>query len=177
MASCTDGDEVNEGATPNRELKADETKQWNELYAFFDDYENNKRILPLNMAVGEGAVTYKKAQQRCDDLAESLNGKLEAQGSSARVVYRLPKREEVQWLAPAVSHGNVSWTDGDIPHGIWYQPTGGSQPCGADNYPYFQNEPTANASSFGCSVNDYWDDDLVTLCVPAAGPMPLLPPQ
>lgn len=174
MASCTENDEPVSGEHPGGELEADETKQWNELYAFFDDYEKTKRIMPIQVAVGTYPVTYKNAQGHCDYLANRLNRELERQGSTTKVVYRLAKRDEVPYLGPVLSHGNVKWTGADQLHATWYSPVGANS-CGSD-HPYFQNQPTG-APVYGCTPNDWWDDDLITVCVPASGPMPINAPN
>ncbi len=173
-ASCTAGDEPVAGVAGGKELDADETKAWNELYAFFATYHEQKRILPVQVAVGQWPVTYAKAQAHCDQLATNLNRELAKQGSSKTVVYRLATRDEVRFLAPSLSHANIKWTNADVLNATWYSPVG-ANPCGTD-HPYFQSRPTGTAA-YGCAVNDWWDDDLITLCVPSSGPMPLMAPQ
>jgi hypothetical protein len=175
-SSCTESDELFEGKDASGELEADDTKQWNELYKFFDDYHATKRILPLHVAYGTKAVTYGNAQGHCDYLAKQLNKTLSEQGSSNKVVYRLAKGVEVKSLAPVLGYGNVQWTDSDIPHATWFSPGNGMGICSPD-YPYYQNEPASTFAGSGCAVNDYWDDDLIPICVPASGPIPLMAPQ
>ena len=176
IASCTSDDELQAGTEdPGRELEADETKAWNELYAFFEDYHNNKRILPLHVTFNDNAVTFKRAQEHCDSLASKLNKELAENGSSNKIVYRLARGSEIKALAPVLSHGNVQWTDADIQHATWYNPNNGNS-CSPD-YPYYKNEPAGSTATYGCALNDWWDDDLVTICVPASGPIPLMDPQ
>jgi hypothetical protein len=173
-ASCTAGDKAIAGVSTKKELEAEQTLAWNELYAFFDAYHATQRILPLQLAVGEWPITSKSAQTACDAVANKLNTALGQKGSTTKIVYRLATKDEVRWLAPFLSHGNVSWSSADLPNATWYTPVG-SNPCGSD-YPYFQNQPSG-APIFGCSTNDWWDEDLVTLCVPSSGPVPLVAPQ
>ncbi len=174
MASCTANDTMLGPGPRDHELDPDETVEWTELYAFFDDYHDNKRILPVQVAYGTSAVTYKYAQQHCDALAKKLNAKLAEHGSSQQVVYRLARGNEVFALGPVLSHGNVQWTKADKPHATWYTDIDGR--CGAD-YPYYRNAPAESTAFWGCSADDWWDDDFIPLCVPASGPMPLMPPQ
>jgi hypothetical protein len=175
-ASCTAGDEVAFGASVDGELEADETKAWWDIYQFFDDYHATKRILPLHVAYGTAAVVYNKAQAHCDQLAKQLTATLSEHGSTNKVVYRLAKGSEVKALAPVLSHGNVQWTASDIPHATWFTPGSGYGNCSPD-YPFYKNEPASASASFACAANDWWDDDLIPICVPASGPIPLMAPQ
>lgn len=176
MASCTEDDVTVDGTDLGRELEADETKEWAELYAFFEDYHNTKRILPLHVSSASYEVTYDDAEDQCERLAGELNETLSAQGSTNKVVYRLAQGAEVYALAPVLGYGNIAWNDSDIEHATWFTPGNGLGECGND-FPYFQNEPASEASSFGCSTNDWWDDDLIAICVPASGPTPIMAPQ
>lgn len=177
MASCTEHDEHVDGPHPGHELDADETRAWHDLYAFFDDYHQSKRILPVQVAHGSSAVTYPNAQKHCDWLAEELNAQLAEHGSTNQVVYRPATDVEVRALAPVLSHGNIQWTSTDLPHATWYTPTTTApKKCGGD-HPYYRNAPSESSAFWGCTKNDLWDDDLIPLCVPASGPIPLMPPQ
>lgn len=176
-ASCTKGEQYSgSGQAPNRELEAEETKAYNQLYGFFDDYHDTKRILPLAVSPAPVAVGYGLAKVQCDVLATVVNRQLEKAGSSNKVVYRLPKYSEVLWLAPMLSHGAVKWSGASIANATWYAPEGSKGSCGSD-HPYLLNEPGSASATFACAVDDWWDDALVPLCVPASGPTPLLPPQ
>ncbi|MEZ4446726.1 MAG: hypothetical protein R3B72_47045 [Polyangiaceae bacterium] len=175
-ASCTANDSAVGSEAAIGELQVTETKAYHDVLRFFDDYHQGMRILPLHAAVGKWAVDYDDAQDHCDRIAEDLNGELGEIGTHEPVIYRLALGNEVRSVAPVLSHGNISWSDADITHATWYTPIDGLKPCGKD-FPYFKNEPGNGVASLGCSVNDFWDDVLVPVCVPASGPVPLIPPQ
>jgi hypothetical protein len=156
------------------ELEAEQTVEWNQLRAQLDDFVTSKRIVPLDVVAVSWAIAQGGAPYQCDLLAEKLNYELKKLGSSTKVVYRLAKADEVKWLAPVLGYGSISWTSASIAHATWYQPPSGQNPCGGDDQPFYRNEP-GGAFGYACAIDDWWDDDLVPVCVPASGPIPVMP--
>jgi hypothetical protein len=172
--SCTAGDQyAGSGSPPQGELAAESTKQYAQLAAYLDDQKKTSSILPMSYRYAGDAVVYKNAQGLCDDYADELNYQLQQQGTDLRVSYRVPTKAEAMLLAPLVGYGAIDWSGADFANRIWYGP---QNDCGI-NYPYFENQSTASSSTTGCMTNDYWDDDLAVVCVPANGPVPVLDAQ
>jgi hypothetical protein len=145
-----------------------------------DELEAQKNIAVLEIVAdddsgwlwglwGAGARSYWDIEDACQDLADALNDQLDDQGSAMRVAYRMPNASEAKLLAPFVYGSSVDWGIADQPHSIWYAPEAGSNPCGgAGTFPFFENDPEAAGSSFGC---DDGDETRLTVCVPADGPL------
>ena len=147
---CTDDD-----------VRATETEQWKDLLVSLETYRDEGRILPVRFVVGAAVATQATAKDVCRDL------------DYMGLPVRLPTREEVLYLAPAVREGVINWT-GRENHEVWYAQDEVGNPRCADKpdtpEPFYENTPQTG-SRYMCAGKARL---VQTVCVPTTGPFPLL---
>lgn len=129
------------------------------------EYRSTARISPLRFRVGPGSLTFDEAQAFCNEQRDADGARM-----------RLPRRHETPLLAVLVGYGDVNSTDPTTAgrNRIWVD--GGGEPCSPEQrtWTYFSVPETDRHDGLTCGG---LTERLPLVCVPQAGPDPLLPLQ